>query len=46
MAPDDLTLDDAFVTEGSQWKYYVDSFVLEQPTEGLPMEVHAPVLQR
>jgi len=44
--PDDLTLDDPVITPEARWQYYVDSFTLHQPTEGLKLPVQAPLLAR
>jgi histone deacetylase complex regulatory component SIN3 len=46
MSPEDLTLDDALDSVNGGWNYYVDSYVLEQPTEGIGSEIHAPLLHR
>ena len=46
LAGEDLTIDDGTVPQDRQWSYYLDSFVLEQPTEGVGSEVRAPLLHR
>lgn len=46
LAPDELTLDDALEQENGEWKYYIDSYALDQATEGLAADAHAPLLQR
>ncbi|KAJ2713432.1 hypothetical protein H4R19_002254, partial [Coemansia spiralis] len=45
---EDITLDEA-VTEEERWAYYVDSYVLFEPTEGVPQLPHSrprPYLRR
>ena len=46
LSPDELTIDDPVLTEEARWKHYVDTFTLNQPTEGLTEAVHAPLLSR
>ena len=46
LSPDELTLDDPVLSNDARWTYYVDTFTLNQPTEGLSEPVHAPLLSR
>lgn len=45
LSKDDLTLDDPATAE-QKWLYYMSSYCLWQPTEGLPGEAQAPFLKR
>ncbi|PWN54288.1 hypothetical protein IE53DRAFT_383137, partial [Violaceomyces palustris] len=45
LSRDDLTLDDARTAE-QRWLYYISSYCLWTPTEGLPAEAGAPFLKR
>ncbi len=45
LSKDDLTLDDPATAE-QKWLYYMSSYSLWQPTEGLPGEAAAPFLAR
>lgn len=42
---DDLTLDDAISSE-EKWSYYIDSYVLLAPTEGVSSDTRTPFLRR
>lgn len=45
LSRDDLTLDDARSLE-QRWLYYISSYCLWMPTEGLTAEAQAPFLKR
>lgn len=45
LSRDDLTLDEAQTME-EKWLYYISSYCLWVPTEGLPNLAHAPFLKR
>ncbi|BFZ61969.1 Transcriptional regulatory protein sin3 [Saitoella coloradoensis] len=46
LGKDDMTLDEATTAE-EQWRYYIDSYVMSSPTEGVsPERVRPPFLRR
>jgi histone deacetylase complex regulatory component SIN3 len=42
----DLTIDDNFKTPQERFDYYLASYTLSSPTEGVGQEVKAPLLRR
>lgn len=46
LSPDEVTIDDPVMSTDARWQYYVNTFTLNQPTEGLSELVHAPLLSR
>lgn len=46
LSPDEITIDDPLMSSDARWQYYVNTFTLNQPTEGLSEPVHAPLLSR
>lgn len=46
LSSDELTLDDTVTDAESRWKYHLESFALNQSTEGLAVAVHVPLLPK